>query len=103
MECNIFDGIRKALSLGYAAYRLDIVSGIDAGIDSVQIAGSCIRRFSSKREKNPFAFDLSNVKFDSKHMRTLDYCKYRESPLHKKWERESRWLNEQIKHQAGLS
>mgnify|MGYP001598681138 CR=1 FL=1 len=65
--------------------------------------GTAVDTISEKGENNPFELDLSNVKFDSKHIRKLDYSKYRESPLHKKWEREFRLRNEQIKLQAGLS
>jgi hypothetical protein len=84
VKCTIFNGLKALGNFGYAVFRQDLLSIASSGIDIASIGNSCIKKIHSKQTKNPFTIDISNVKFDSAHMRRLNYGKYKDSPLHQK-------------------
>ena len=110
MKCTFFNGAKALANLGYAAFRKDPISIASSGSDVFQVGYSCVKKFASRRERNPFEFDLSNVKFDSsdfERLRRMEAAqRFRESPLNKVWQRKTgfqeRKLIEEIKRQSGL-
>lgn len=107
MKCTFFNGTKAVGNLVYGIFREDPISIVSSSSDVFQVSYSCIKGFVSKREKNSFAVDLSNVKFDNNRLKCMEAGqRYRESPFYKEWQRKNGFrekkLFEEIKRISGI-